>query len=58
MLDETNHLSIQALTRENDGESLIAAVEELHRDPAKAEAIGKAAQHLGREVLHPDNIDR
>lgn len=58
MLDETNHVPVEAVTKENDGEPVLKALQDLIADDAKAQAIGKAAQHLALEVLHPDNVDR
>ena len=58
MLDETNHVPVEAVTASNDGEPVLSALKALMADDAKAKAIGKAGQHLATEVLHPDNVDR
>ena len=58
MLDESNHVPVEAVTPANDGEPVLDALKALMADDAKAQAIGKAGQHLAIEVLHPDNVDR
>jgi len=58
MLDETNFVAVERTSLENRGEPILRALKELKADESKAERIGKAAQHLVFEVLHPDNIDR
>lgn len=58
MLDETNHVPVEAVTPANDGQPVLKALKDLLADDAKARAIGKAGQHLATEVLHPDNVDR
>ena len=58
MLDDSNHISIPLLTEKNEGAPLLSAIEDLRANPKKAEQIGRAARHLVKEVLHPDNIDK
>lgn len=58
MLDDTNFVAVEATSPKNRGEPILSALRELKADESKAERIGKRAQHLVFEVLHPDNIDR
>jgi hypothetical protein len=58
MLDETNHIPVERTSPENRGAPILSALKKLKADESRAERIGKAAQHLVLEVLHPDNVDR
>lgn len=58
LLNDSNHVAVEAITKENDGVTVLKALEALKADEAHAKAIGAAAKHLALEVLHPDNVDR
>ena len=48
----------QPLTYDGGGKAVLAALQQLKRDPERAEKIAAAGHELVRRALRPDNIRR
>ena len=56
--DGVNMALPQPLTYDGGGKNVLAALQQLKRDPERAEKIAAAGHELVRRALRPDNIRR